>query len=94
MVNDDDQNQIDDVVADLDGNATEDTMDDASQPLPQPPYEEDEESFAGSAPDPEADDDTHEMVEDVIGNEPVPGKPFSLADEVEKDENERRGISE
>ena len=51
-----------------------------------------ESSVSGSAPDPDSDDDTAAELADVIGNEPEPGKPFSLADEVEKDEMERRGI--
>ncbi len=31
-------------------------------------------------------------LEDVIGNKPAPGKPFSLAEEMEKDEKARRDI--
>lgn len=51
-----------------------------------PPAVADEEAVSGSAPTPTADDDVGEMVKEVIGNEPEPGKPFSLADEVEADE--------
>ncbi|MCH7951496.1 hypothetical protein IH980_02055 [Patescibacteria group bacterium] len=49
------------------------------------PAEEGERSVSGSAPATTSDDDVGQMVKDVIGNEPVPGKPFSIADEVEKD---------
>ena len=51
-----------------------------------------EESVSGSAPLTSSDDDTSEALGDVIGNEPEPGKPFSLAEEMEKDELDRRGI--
>lgn len=50
------------------------------------PAEEDEHSASGSAPKTTSDDDVGEMVEAVIGNEPELGKPFSIAQEVEKDE--------
>ena len=47
-------------------------------------------SISGSAPDPESDDKVLEFVKEVTGNEPKPGDPFSLAEEVEKDEKARR----
>lgn len=52
-----------------------------------------ESSISGSAPDPSSDDDIEEDVADVIGNKPKAGVPFSLADEVEKDELDRRGLT-
>lgn len=52
----------------------------------EPPAVSDSYSISGSNPSTESDDDLSEAVEEVIGNEPQPGKPFSLADEVEKDE--------
>lgn len=62
--------------------------------LPQEGFEEkpqsDDETLGGSAQDLETDDDTEEMLEDVIGNKPEPGEPFSIAEEVEKDEKSRR----
>ena len=49
------------------------------------PSEKGERSASGSQPATTSDDDVAQMVKDVIGNEPVPGKPFSIAEEVEKD---------
>ncbi len=51
-----------------------------------------EESALGSSPVPTSDDDTGEVLEGVIGNEPEPGKPFTIAKEVEKDEKARRDV--
>ncbi len=45
-----------------------------------------EETVSGSSPRPESDDDVKEMVKEVIGNPPEEGKPFSIAEEVNKDE--------
>lgn len=45
-----------------------------------------EETVSGSSPSPESDDDVKEMVREVIGNTPKEGKPFSIAEEIEKDE--------
>lgn len=56
------------------------------------PAEEGEHSVSGSAPSTTSDDDVSEMVEDVIGNKPKPGKPFSIAEEVEKDEKAMHDI--
>lgn len=57
--------------------------------------EEDEvygdETAVGSAPDPEKVGDTEELVKEVTGNEPEEGKPYSIAEEVEKDEKEEEG---
>ena len=50
-----------------------------------------EETISGSSPRPDSDDNVAEALEDVIGNPPKRGKAFSLAEEVEKDEEERRG---
>ncbi len=50
-----------------------------------------EETVSGSSPRPESDDDVKEMVKEVIGNPPEEGKPFSIAEEVKKDEKARRG---
>ena len=36
--------------------------------------------------------DIDEMVESVYGNKPEAGEPFTMANEVEKDEEDRRGI--
>ncbi len=36
--------------------------------------------------------DVDEMVKSVYGNKPKAGKPFTMADEVKKDEEDRRGI--
>lgn len=76
----DDQKTLDDVV--LDDNQT-DAPDDTGQ-----------DSVSGSNPATTSDDDVGEAVEQVIGNKPVPGEPFSLADEIEKDELDRRGITQ
>lgn len=55
------------------------------------PELEGEQSESGSAPDYEdVEKDVEDMVENVIGNEPESGKPFSIADEVLKDELARR----
>ena len=56
------------------------------------PAEEGEHSVSGSAPSTTSDDDVSDMVEDVIGNKPKPGKPFSIAEEVEKDERAMHDI--
>jgi hypothetical protein len=56
------------------------------------PALQDEASISGSAPDPTSDDDTEEALEEVVGVEVEPGKPFRLADAVEKLEYDRRGI--
>jgi hypothetical protein len=32
------------------------------------------------------------MMESVTGNKPKAGEPFSMAEEVEKDEEDRRGV--
>ena len=45
-----------------------------------------EETVSGSSPRPESDDNVKEMVKEVIGNPPEEGKPFSIAEEVNKDE--------
>lgn len=62
--------------------------------LPKEDFEEQpqssDETLGGSAQGLETDDDTEEMIEAVIGNKPEPGKPFSIAEEVEKDEKARR----
>ncbi len=47
--------------------------------------DKDEESYVGSAPDPGSDDNIGEVVEEITGEEPEE-KPFSIAEEVEKDE--------
>lgn len=57
-----------------------------------PPAQQGEEEASGSAPGVTSDDDVGEMVEEVTGEEPEPGKPFSIAEEVEKDEKARRGM--
>ncbi len=49
------------------------------------PAAEGERAISGSTPGVESDDDVEEVVEDVIGNKPKPGVPFSIAQEVEKD---------
>lgn len=36
--------------------------------------------------------DIDDMVEKVYGNKPKAGLPFSMADEMEKDEEDRRGM--
>jgi hypothetical protein len=36
--------------------------------------------------------DIDEMMESVTGNKPKAGEPFSMAEEVEKDEEDRRGV--
>lgn len=36
--------------------------------------------------------DIDDMVEKVYGNKPKAGEPFSMADEIQKDEEDRRGI--
>lgn len=56
------------------------------------PEEYGEDKVSGSTPSVTADDDVTKNVEEVIGNKPEPGKPFSMAEEVEKDELDRRGI--
>ena len=48
-----------------------------------------EETASGSSPSPESDDDTASMVKDIVGNKPKSGKPFSLAEEVNKDRGKR-----
>jgi hypothetical protein len=40
-----------------------------------------DESVGGSQMGLDKDDDTTEMVEDVTGNKPTEGKPYSIADE-------------
>lgn len=47
---------------------------------------------SGDNMDLEADDDTGEMIEDVLGQEPKPGIPYSMADEIEVAELKRRGL--
>ncbi len=49
-----------------------------------------EETVSGSSPRPDSDDDVAEMIKEVIGNSPEEGKPFSIAEEVKKDEKARR----
>lgn len=61
-------------------------------PVRSPSYEGEGE-MGGSATEPTADDDTKRAVEEAIGNEPVEGEPFSIAEEVEKDEKARRGMT-
>lgn len=48
-------------------------------------------TVSGSAPDPEADDDVEEILEEVVGTDINPGDEFHLADEVMEDESIRRG---
>lgn len=60
-------------------------------PLRSPSYEGEGE-MGGSAPEPTSDDDTGEALGEAIGNEPKEGEPFSIAEEVEKDEKSRRGM--
>lgn len=50
-----------------------------------------DETLGSGSPRPDVDDDTAEAVEAVVGNEPKQGEPFSIADEVKKDEDARRG---
>lgn len=54
-------------------------------------YFGDKDEDVTSAPNPEEviKGDTEEDLEAVIGNKPEPGKPFSIAEEVKKDEEER-----
>jgi hypothetical protein len=51
-----------------------------------------EESVSGSAPSVTSDDDVDEMVENVFGNQPIPGEPFTMDDEIISDEMRRRGM--
>jgi hypothetical protein len=53
-----------------------------------------EESISGSSPSVTSDDDVGEAMAQITGTEPEQGKPFSLADEIEKEEYDRRGISQ
>ena len=50
----------------------------------------DEEMGSGS-PSPDTDDDTSEMMEEVVGHEPK-GRDTTIADEVEEAEEARRGV--
>ena len=50
-----------------------------------------EETVSGSSPRPASDDDTTDNLKDVIGNEPKNDKPFTIAEEIEADELDRRG---
>jgi hypothetical protein len=52
-----------------------------------------DETVSGSNPNPAkvTQNDTEDNIEDVTGNEPKAGVPFSLADEVDDDEMARRG---
>lgn len=49
-----------------------------------------ENTISGSSPDPESDDDVSENLEKVVGTKLKRGDEFNLADEVEKDEKDRR----
>ena len=49
-----------------------------------------ETTISGSMPDPESDDDIKDAVKDITGEEPKDGVPFSIAEEVKKDEAARR----
>lgn len=51
-----------------------------------------EDAVGGSSPSLTTDDDVEESLEEVVGVNVVPGTPFSLADEIEKNELNRRGI--
>lgn len=51
-------------------------------------------SASGSMPDPESDDDVKEMVKDIIGEAPVSGDPFEIAEEVDEDEEALRSKSD
>lgn len=53
-----------------------------------------EDAVGGSSPSLTTDDDVEESLEDVIGVDVVPGKPFSLADTIEENELDRRGIDQ
>ncbi|MFC1654148.1 hypothetical protein ACFL1M_04900 [Patescibacteria group bacterium] len=52
------------------------------------------ESFQPSTNDDPSSDvvDIDEAVKEVYGNKPKPGEPWTMGDEVEKDEKDRRGI--
>ena len=56
------------------------------------PADAGEQSASGSSPATTSDDDVGEMVEETLGEEPVPGKPFTLADQMEKAEKSRRSM--
>lgn len=84
MADSNQDNQDDTQEADQDFNAQDVKLAGEEEVLS--PAEEGERSASGSQPATTSDDDVSDMVEDVIGNKPEPGKPFSLAEEVEKDE--------
>lgn len=50
-----------------------------------------EEAVGGSAQDLESDDDVTQTLEDVVGGKINTEEPFSVAEEVEVDEDLRRG---
>lgn len=56
------------------------------------PASEGEEETGGSAPHPASDDDTRRAIGEILGEEPEEGEPFSIAEQIEKAEKERRGM--
>lgn len=49
-----------------------------------------ESAISGSAPDPGSDDDAEEVLKEAVGVDINQGDEFHLADEVAKDEKQRR----
>lgn len=81
----------------------EEEVDDSDQPEepddpaadldnPAPSSQGESNPFGGSAPTSGTGENPEDAIEDITGDEPIPGKPFSIVEEVEKDEKAKYDI--